>query len=90
MMIKRRKIETILYIFLQYYLPSGFSEILLELLRDSCVNILFALDPGNPAMVKRGLARESVLHIDAHQAPDEVLGFLGDVVPVGGIKLKLA
>ena len=88
MMIKRRKIETILYIFLQYYLPSGFSEILLELLRHSCVNILFALNPSDPAVVKRGLACESVLNIDTHQAPDEILRFLGDVVPVGRIKLK--
>ena len=35
------------------------------------------------------LASESVLHVDAHEAPDEVLGLLADVVPVGRVKLKL-
>ena len=36
------------------------------------------------------LACEPVLHVDTHQAADEVLGLLGDVVPVGGVKLELA
>ena len=36
------------------------------------------------------LASEPVLHIDTHQASDEVLRLLGDVVPVGGVKLELA
>ena len=35
------------------------------------------------------LAGESVLNVDTHEGADEVLGLLADVVPVGGVKLKL-
>ena len=116
----------------QCYLPSWLCEVLLELLRHCGMNILFALDSCDPAVVQGGseirnqskkrkmfylvqeyfsklcqptavivcslwlfsifhlLASEPVLHIDAHQASDEVLRLLGDVIPVGGVKLKLA
>ena len=36
------------------------------------------------------LAGESVLDIDTHEGADEVLGLLTDVVPVGGVELKLS
>ena len=41
-------------------------------------------------LISHILACEPVLHVDTHQAPDEVLRLLGDVVPVGGVKLELA
>ena len=48
---------------------------------------LFACDP---AVVQGSLAGQPVLHVYAHQRPDEVLRLLTDVVPVGGVELKLS
>ena len=44
-------------------------------------------DGGKPGY---SLAGQPVLHVDTHQAADEVLGLLGDVVPVRRVELKLA
>ena len=44
----------------------------------------------DPAVLQGSLAGEPVVHVDAHQGPDEVLGLLTDVVPVGGVELKLS
>ena len=38
---------------------------------------------------KNSLAGQSVLDVDTHERADEVFCFLADVVPVGGVKLKL-
>ena len=54
------------------------------------MNVPLGLSPGDPAVVQGGLAGQSVVHVDAHQGPDEVLGLLADVVPVGGVELKLS
>ena len=54
------------------------------------MNVPLGLSPSDPAVVQGGLAGQSVVHVDAHQGPDEVLGLLADVVPVGGVELKLS
>ena len=54
------------------------------------MNVPLGLSPGDPAVVQGGLAGQSVVHVDAHQGPDEVLGLLADVVPVGGVELELS
>ena len=54
------------------------------------MNVPLRLGARDPAVLQGGLAGQPVLHVDAHQGPDEVLGLLADVVPVGGVKLKLS
>ena len=36
------------------------------------------------------LAGEPLVHVDAHELPDEVLRLLADVVPVRGVELEFA
>ena len=54
------------------------------------MDVPLRLSASDPAVLQGRLAGQSVLHIDAHQRPDEVLGLLTDVVPVWGVKLKLS
>jgi len=75
---------------LRSYLPSGLGKVLLQLLRDRGVNVALGLRPSDPAVLQGGLAGQPVVNIDAHQGPDEVLRLLADVVPVGGVELKLS
>ena len=51
---------------------------------------MIVFSPFKAVLISHILACEPVLHVDTHQAPDEVLSLLRDVVPVGGVKLKLA
>ena len=44
----------------------------------------------SPRVLKGLNAGESLLGVQIHQVPDEVLGRVGDIVPVGGIKLVLS
>ena len=54
------------------------------------MNVPLGLSPRDPAVVQGSLAGQAVLHVDAHQGPDEVLRLLADVVPVGRVELKLS
>jgi len=64
-------------------LPTRLCEVLLQLLRNSGVDIPLTLHSGDPTMIQGSFASESVLHVNAHEAPDEVFGLLADVIPVG-------
>ena len=72
------------------YLPPGLGKVLLELFGDCGVDVLLGLLARDPAVVQGGLAGQSHLHVDAHERPDEVLGLLTDIVPVGGVELKFS
>ena len=72
------------------YLPPGLGKVLLELFRDRGVDVPLRLSSRDPAVLQGSLAGQTVLHVDAHQRPDEVLRLLADVVPVGGVELKLS
>ena len=54
------------------------------------MNVPLRLGARDPAVLQGSLAGEPVVHVDAHQGPDEVLSLLTDVVPVGGVELKLS
>ena len=54
------------------------------------MNVPLRLGARDPAVLQGSLAGEPVVHVDAHQGPDEVLGLLTDVVPVGRVELKLS
>ena len=72
------------------HLPPGLGKVLLQLFRDGGVNVPLRLGARDPAVLQGRLAGQPVVHVDAHQGPDEVLGLLADVVPVGGVELELS
>ena len=54
------------------------------------MDVSLGLRPGDPAVLQGSLACQADVDIDAHQGPDEVLRLLADVIPVGGVELKLS
>lgn len=73
------------------HLPFVFGKVLLQLLANRMINVLVAGQiPGNPGMLECELAGVALSGVHADQVRYEILGRLGDVVPIGAVEFVFA